>query len=149
MNPDITKLNFLGTEPIDKVVFDDKITSRNTGPSGAFYNTSDNIQVVTVDNPYDKKCLVNYRWSIDGVNFNSPETILEYSFTVDARALGGPISDPITGYKAAVAVGVSASSVIFQIFNGYHGDVTYTFGNDVYAAFPLDFTVEYALKEVT
>lgn len=145
---DVDKLNFLGTELIDKVVYDNVKSARNSGPSGSSYSSSDNITVVTADNPYGKKCLLNYRWSIDGVNFNSPETILEYSFTVDATALGGPVSQPITGYKAAVAVGCSANTIYFQLFNGWHGNVVYTAGADQYTAFPLDFTVEYALKEI-
>lgn len=145
------KLNFLGTDPIDKVVVSDALPIRRTvaGPSGHFYTGSDNIQVITADNPYKKKVLCDYKWSVDnGATFNSPETILKYSFTVDATALGGPVSDPITGFKAAVDVGVDANSVYFQLFNGWHGNVTYTLGDDVFSSFPQDFLVEYVLFEV-
>lgn len=145
---DPDKLNFNGNDPIDKIVYEGTVTGHNSGPSGSSYVGSDNITVVTAQNPYGKRTLCNYKWSIDGTNYNNPQTVLYYSFTVDASFFGGPVSDPIPGTKAGVAVGVGAQTITFQLFNGWHGNVTYTAGDDSYTSNPLDFTVKYTLFEV-
>lgn len=148
VDPDI--LNFFGAIPIDQVVITDEYRATVLGPSGPTYYNSDNIDTIILDNPYGKKAFVEYRWSIDdGVTFNSPETLIEYDFIIDASALGGPAaSPPIPGTKAGVAMGVSANEILIQFINGYHGKVTYTAGDDSYTGIDLDFIVQYAIYEV-
>lgn len=153
MNHDPDILQFISADEIDKVVATGSIVIANSGPSGTSYATSDRVVESTVPNTYGKKCLVRYRWSIDGVNFNSPQTIMGYDFTIDATAWGGPVSDPQPGVIAATAIGCNASVVKFRTLNGHHGNVTYTGtamspGPDSFSGVPHDFTFQYALLEI-
>lgn len=147
---DYDKVLFSTLYPIDKVLETGDLTHTVAAPSAAFYNNSDRLEGVTITNPTGKDCLVRYVWSIDNINFNSSDTVLQYSFSIDASALGGPASSPgQPGTKAVCAVGVKAADIQFLFLNGYHGNVTYTFGNDVFTGFPLTFFVKYALFEIT
>lgn len=150
-DPDILQL--ISEDEIDKVVDSGTVVISNAGPTGSSYATADRIVETSVANIYGKKCLVRFKWSIDGSNYNSPQTVLGYSFTVDATAWGGPVSDPLPGVIGAVAVGVSASSVKFRTLNGHHGNVTYTGtamspGPDSYTPVSHDFTFKYVLLEI-
>lgn len=153
MNHDPNILQFVSDDEIDKVVHTGTIVIANSGPFGSSYATSDRIVETTVPNPYKKKCLIRYRWSIDGVNFNSPETILSYGFTIDATAWGGPVSDPNPGVIGATALYASNEDIGFRTLNGHHGNVTYTGtamspGPDSFSPIAHDFTIQYALLEI-
>lgn len=152
INPDI--LQFVSEDEIDKVVATGTISVVNSGPSGTSYSGSDRIVDGTRTNTYGKKCLVRYRWKIDSGDFNSPDTQLLGSFTVDATAWGGPVSDPLPKTNAATAVGCSATDIVFRTLNGDHGNVTYTGtamspGPDSFSGTSHTFTFEYALVEIT
>lgn len=146
--PDRDKLQYYSGDPNDKVVYEGTQVVENSGPSGPFYGNSDNITTETIPNPYGKKCMVRFRWKIDNEDYVSQDTVQEYSFAIDATALGGPILPADPGCKGAVAVGVDANNIYFRTNNGHHGTVVYTFGDDVYTAIPHDYTIEYALYEV-
>lgn len=146
-------LEFVSSAEIDKVVDQGDITIVNSGPSGTSYAGSDRIVQTSTVNRYGKPCLVRFRWSIDGNPFNSPETMLSYSFTVDATAWGGPVSDPLPGVLAACAVGVNSSGVLFRTINGHHGNVTYTGtamspGPDSFTGISHTFRIQYVLLEL-
>lgn len=153
MSHDVDLLQFVSEDEIDKVVATGSITISNSGPSGTNYATSGRIVENSVPNPYGKKCMVRFRWTNNYIDYNSPDTIIQYAFTVDATAWGGPVSDPIPGVQGAVAAGCSASAIKFRTYNGLHGNVAYTGtamspGPDSFSGVPLDFHIEYVLLEV-
>lgn len=150
-DPDI--LQFISEDEIDKIVAVGNITIANGGPSGTSYATSGRIVESVRTNTYGKKCLVRFRWTVNYIDFNSPDAVLGYTFTIDATAWGGPVSDPQPGVQAAVAVGCSNGQIKFRTYNGLHGNVTYTGtamspGPDSFAGVPLDFYIEYVILEV-
>lgn len=149
MPGDINAAYFDSRFPIDKLVRPpESATFQMAAPAAPFYNDSDNLQTFTLPNPYGKRCLVRYVWNVDGVNDNAPDTILRYAFTVDATAIGGGVSSPNEGIKAACAMGVSDSLLFFQLLNAWHSNVTYTLGNDVFTGFAQTFRITYALYEI-
>lgn len=153
MTIDRNKLQYLSIDANDKVVYENSITISNSGPSGSNYSTSDKIVSQSIANPYGKKCMVRFKWKLDNDDYNSQDTVLEYSFAIDATAWGGPILPADPGCKGAVSVGISDTEITFRTNNGHHGTVTYTGtamtpGPDSYTAVPHDFTIEYALYEV-
>lgn len=138
-------LQFIGKELADKVVGQGSLSIVTSGPSGPLYNTSDQIVQREVANPYGKLCFLRYRWNIDNTEWNAPEYEERYAFTVDASIFGGPVSDPIPGIVGAVAGGVSADNILFEVINGHHGNVTYTLGDDLYTPVPHTFNIEWVL----
>jgi len=153
MEPNVKKLQFVSLDAIDKVVASGTEVITNNGPSGSSYATSDSIVERTIANPYGKRCLVRFRWKTEDSDFTSPQSIVEYAYTVDATAWGGPVSDPIPGTKAAVSIGISATEIKIRTINGHHSNVAYSGtamspGPDIYSAIAHVFTVEYALFEV-
>lgn len=145
---DYDKILFSSQYPIDKVVATGEFTVHTPAPSGAFYYNSGVLQTDTIANPYGKKCYVRYVWSTNFVDYAPPESIIEYGFNIDASGVGGPATNPINGVKSATAMGVSDSTISFMSYNGLHGNVTYTFGNDIFTGVALDFHYKYALFEV-
>jgi len=153
MNHDPDILQFVSLDEIDKVVAVGSILISNGGPSGTSYATSGRVVEQVRTNTYGKKCIVRFRWTTNYVDYNSPDAIPGYAFTVDATAWGGPVSDPLPGVHSAVALGCSASQIKFRTYNGLHGNVAYTGtamspGPDSFSGVPLDFYIEYALVEV-
>lgn len=147
-DPDVDKLQYYSGYPNDKVVYEGSIVIANSGPSGPTYGGSDKIVVQSTPNPYGKKCMVRFKWKIDSGFFVSQDTVQEYSFAIDATAVGGPVLDGEPGTMGAVAVGTDDDNIYFRVNNGHHGTVVYTFGDDVFTAIPHDYTIEYALYEV-
>lgn len=144
---DIDKLAFLSHHPIDKIVETGTYEVTNDGDTtGA--QTPQKAKIVTdsINNPYSKKVFVRFVWSVDGTNFNAPDSHLIYSFTITNPA---PATVTLSGLQAAVAVGISSDTIKFITANGYHGDVdddgvTYT-----YTPISQTFTFKYALFEVS
>lgn len=145
---DYDKILYSTLYPIDKVVDTGEFSHTLAAPSAAFYNNSDTLKTDTIANPYGKKCMVRFAWSLDNINFYPPETLVEYSFIIDASALGGPSSTPINGTKGAASMGADATSLYFTSLNGYHGNVTYTFGNDVFVGIAQTFYYKWAIFEI-
>lgn len=148
MEPDRDTLQFYSGDPIDKIVYQNTRQVYNAGPSGPSYGNSDSIVTETIVNPYGKRCMARFRWRVDAEDWQSQDTVLEYSFSIDATALGGPILPADPGCKGAVAMGVSDGNIFFRTNNGHHGNVVYTAGPDVYTPIPHTYTFEYALYEV-
>jgi hypothetical protein len=150
---DINLLEFLSSNEIDKVVQQGDISIVNGGPTGTSYAVSDRIVETSVANNYKKKCLVRFRWSVDGDDFNSSDSVLEYAFVVDTTAWGGPVSDPMPGTLGAVAVGVSADNILFRVLNGHHSNVAYTGsamspGPDSFVGYSHTYRIQYAVLEL-
>lgn len=143
MTVDRSKLQFYSGDPIDKVVATRTVTYTNDGATTQAPQTA-KIQTDTIDNPYGKKCFARFKWSVDGTNFNSPTTVLSYTYT--STNPGG--STIITGQKAAVSVGVSDSTIYFVTGNGWHGDVSDDGTTYTYTPTSQTFTIKYALFEV-
>lgn len=145
---DYDKVLFSTQWPIDKVVATGTHSLALAAPAAAFYNNSDVLTIDNAVNPYGKVCLLRFAWSTDNVNFYPPETIVEYSFIIDAHLIGGPASTPINGIRAAAAMGADAGFLYFAGFNGYHGTVTYTAGNDSFTGFAQTIYYKWALFEI-
>lgn len=150
---DVSKLQFLSADEIDKVVAVGSFSIFNGGPSGTSYAGSDSLVQNAIPNPYKKKCMVRYRWKMDSGDWNSMDTIMEYAFRVNATAWGGPISDPIPGTLGAVAIGTNDNQIRFVTVNGHHSDVAYTGtamspGPDSFVGYSHTFYFEYALMEI-
>lgn len=139
----INLLEFISNDPIDKVVATGSITIENDGDTvGTTYEfQSSKIVTDSVENPYSKKCFVNFVWSIDETNFNSSEAHLAYTYTV--TAFGATVG----GLRGAVSVGANASTVEFRTANGYHGNVAGA-GPFTYTPIAQTFTIKYALYEI-
>lgn len=150
MSVDRSKLIFYSGDPIDKIVGDIDPDIVQVTNSGATSNDPFAAKIVesTISNPYGKKCLVRFKWSIDDSNFDSPKTHLYYLWTLSFT--GG--SEQLGGLKGAVSVGVSDSTITFRTANGDHGDasVTSTVSGNVYTYTPTSHTfyIQYVLFEV-
>lgn len=152
---DITKLNFYSGDAIDKIVHEDTVTYTNDGnttTSGT--NNGDQsakIQNDTIPNPYGKKAFVRFKWSTDATNFNGAEARIIYGFTITFTDI--PVtSSPLQGLSAAVAIGVSASTITFQTANGLHGNSSRTSlasSSTGYTPTSQTFTISYALYEMS
>ena len=152
MTIDVTKLQFYSGDPIDKVVAQGTQTIINDGnTTSTGTNTqsqTSKITTTTLVNPYGKKCFVRYKWSIDGVNFNTALSHLDYSFTETFTSI--PVtSPPLTGLRAAVSIGVSDTNITILTGNGYHGNVSVVNPGDPNGYTPISqtFTIKYVLYE--
>lgn len=141
---DITKLDFLSADPIDKIVATGSVTVTNDGATNQAPQTAKIVEN-SITNPYGKAVFCRYIWSVDGVNFNSPESHLVYTYTDTTP--GG--SSTLAGLQAAVSVGVSSTSIIFRTANGYHGNVSDNGTTYTYTPNSQTFTIKYALYEVS
>lgn len=155
MTRDVTKLNFYSGDPIDKIVTSGTVSYTNNGnTTGSGTGTGDQtakVQLDTIANPYGIKAFARFAWSIDGANFNIADTHLIYSYTITLTDI--PItSSPAPALKAAVSIGVSASTITFQTDNGFHNNVSRLSGDPStsgYTPTSLTFTIKYALFEVS
>lgn len=145
---DVTKLNFYSGDPIDKGVSSGTVTFTNDGNTGTTSQIA-KIQTDTIPNPYGKKCFVRFVWSLDGKNFNTPDTQFLYGFTIHVTTPSST-TPPLQGLQAAVSVGASDSTLYFVTGNGFHGNVTRaTSGSaDSYTPISQTFTFKYELIEI-
>lgn len=144
---DLNKLSLWTEHPIDKIVGQGSISIVNDGSTS---NAPQSSKIVSqsVTNPYGKKVLVRFKWSVDNVNFHSAESILSYAYTITITSLG--ISTVLGGLMGAVSGGVSDNSIIFRTANGYHSNVTRAnpTAPDVYTPISQTFYIEYVIFEV-
>lgn len=156
MTRDVTRLNFYSGDPIDKVVIPPGIVSVTNDGNTTTSGTGDGDQIAkivtsTIPNPYGRKVLCRFTWSIDGANFNSGESHLIYSYTItftDTHATGSPIN----ALQAAVSVGVNDTTITFITGNGYHGNVSRVSTGPLgsgYTPISQTFVIKYALFEIT
>lgn len=132
----------------DKVVHTGSVEITNPGGSGSNDDQIANITTASTSNPYGKKCLVRYRWSIDGTNYNYALAHLYFSYTINFSFVP-TTSPPIVGLRAAVSVGTSDSTIYFRTANGYHGNATQAGVSDpvTYTPTSQTFYIDYVLYE--
>lgn len=145
---DYDKILFSTAYPIDKVVASGSNSFNVNFTATAFYNNAGTIQQDTIANPYGKAAFIRFAWSLDNINFYAPETILEYAFNINASAVGGPAVTTVNGVEAAVCMGNDSSNIYFVSYNGHHGNVAFTFGNDSYSGINHTFYYKWAMFEV-
>lgn len=147
MAVDSQKLLFSSADPADKIIFQDTVTIVNNGATSD-YSTA-KIQTSAVTNTYGRQLFARFVWSLDGGSLNSQETRLNISYTITVTP-PGVTSSPAKGLKAAVAIGVNNSQIIFKTANGDHGNVTSIDGGATYQYTPVShsFLIKYALFEV-
>lgn len=148
LEPNRDLLEYYSGDAIDKIVYQDTINLSMPAPVGYYYTDSDQIVEQTVPNPYGKACMVRFKWRIDGGNNNAQDAVLQYSFSIDASPLGGPVNPAEPGCLGAVVVGVNATEIRFRAINGHHSNVTYTTGADSFTGYAHTFTIDYVLYEV-
>lgn len=144
------KFRYTSDTRMDKVLAHGQFSQVVAGPSGGSNYYSDTINTLTIPNPAQKRGLVYCVWSVDGTNFNSVTTSLEYSFQVDSAPVGGPLSSPQPATRAAIAAGATATDIQFRLLNGYHGTVTQTSFAPTYTLTGISqtFTVKWYLIEI-
>lgn len=141
---DTTKLDFFSGNPVDKIVAQGLTTLVNDGVTSNAPQSS-KIVSATLPNPYGKKVLCRFVWSIDGTNYNSGESHLIYTYTITSG--GGTTT--LGGLQGAVSVGVSSSTITVRTANGYHGNVSDNGTTYSYSCNPQTFSIKYALYEVS
>jgi hypothetical protein len=146
---DYDKILFSTKWPIDKVVATGNHSFVVNNPGGSSYTSAHITAFDSISNPYGKRALVRFVWSIDGVNYYSPETRFGFTFNINATATGGSSTNTLADVKAAAAMGVSDSSIKFCGYNGFHSDVVYTLGADSYTPYSLTFYFKYAVFELS
>ena len=149
-----SKVIFDSLHPLDKIVYSGTLVTTNNGDTtGATGNNTGpqaaKIQLATIANPYSKKCFVRFVWAIDGVNFNSAETHLLYTFNITYTDIPATSSNQ-QGLRAAVSMAIDANTITFQTANGYHGNVSTTSGNpnNGYTPTSQTYTIKYYLFEM-
>jgi hypothetical protein len=85
-SPDPTQTQFASEYVVDKIAT--WSSTLDSAPSNVGINISYTIpgsaspfptnSIRSVMNPYDKKCLTNLSWSVDGVNYYDQDTTLDY-----------------------------------------------------------------------
>jgi hypothetical protein len=148
--PDRNKLNFFTGDPIDKIVAEGTISITN---DGATSNAPQSSKIVEqrIPNPYGKKALCRFVYSVDGgASYNGQDAHLAYTYTITVipPSPGAGFSTTLGGLRAAVSIAVSDSEIIIRTANGYHGNVTDN--GSVYGYTPNSqvFDIKYALFEV-
>jgi hypothetical protein len=65
MSLDVTKVQFETVNDVDKIAYNSSgsLTAAAASPPSA------NVTVATIANPYGKRCLMTFSWSLDNVNF--------------------------------------------------------------------------------
>lgn len=146
MEPDRTKINYYSGDAIDEIVYQDTITIVNDGIT----TSSQSAKIVTqnITNPYGKKAMVRFVYTVDGTNYNGEEAHLAYTYTITISSI--PITQLMGGLRAAVSVGVSDTEIKFRTANGYHGNSTRVLPGDPenYTPISQTFTIKYAIFEV-
>lgn len=145
------KLVFYSGDVIDKIVAD-KVTRSiyNDGNTGGTFDWQ-SAKVVQQDfeNPYGKQCFVRGRWNLDGGEWNTFESHINFTFSIILVNPNQPTQSGF-GLLAAVSIGVHANFVRIVTANGHHGNVTVNIngGTQSYSTIPHTFNVEYELFEV-
>lgn len=146
MSVDRNKVNFFTGDPIDQIVYQDTISIVNDGAT----SSSQSAKIVTqnITNPYGKKALVRFVYSVDGVDFQPEDAHLVYTYTITISSI--PITQTMGGLRAAVSVGVSDTEIKFRTANGYHGNSTRVNPGDPenYTPISQTFTIKYSIFEV-
>lgn len=137
------ELAFSSDYSIDKIVAEGTVTLTNSGVTSDYATAR--INTDTIPNTYGLKCFARFVWSLDGGGYNSADTRISYSYIYDYP---GPGSDTLFGLRAAVAVGVSASTITFQTANGDHGTVVDNGISITYTPVSHTFTIKYTIYEV-
>jgi hypothetical protein len=146
--PDRNKLNFFTGDPVDKIVYEGTITITNDGATAQSPQTAKIVES-RIANPYGKKTLCRFVYSVDGgASFNGQDAHLAYTFTITGVPPAPAFSTTLGGLRAAVSIGVTASEIIFRTANGYHGNVTDNGTVYTYTPNSQDFIIKYALFEV-
>lgn len=149
--PDRNKLNFFTGDPVDKIVYEGTETITNSGATSQAPQSSLIVER-RIANPYGKKVLCRFVYSVDGgVSFNGQDAHLAYTYTITLipPSPGAGIVVTLGGLKAAVSVAVSATEIIIRTANGWHGNVTDNGTVYTYTPTSQDFIVKYALFEVS
>lgn len=147
-DPDFDKVAWSTIWPIDKIVYrSPEITITNSGETGGSYQQA-HIVTDSIAHGLGRRMFVRAVWSIDGVNWYSTGSRLKYTFAVNYNGEFGSFSSSLSGLRAAVSVGVSATHVHFVTANGYHGDVAQDDVSESYSPISQNFRIKYALFEV-
>ena len=150
MAVDRNKLVFYTGDPIDKIVAGKTLrTIVNDGNTGGTFDwQSAKIVQQDFENPYGKQCFVRGRWNIDGGEWNTFESHLNFLFTIILVNPNQP-SQGGFGLLAAVSIGVSDTAVRIVTANGHHGNVTVNIGTGAqsYSSISHTFNIEYELFE--
>lgn len=146
LHNNLDKVRYTSFYPSDVVAVSGTTVIANPGYDCVAQNDSQGNNLVTssIANPYGKRCLVRYVWSIDGSNFNSAEDYLLLTFFL---TVPGPSTETLYNMKAAVEVRCDASNITFITANGDHGDATINNLGNYTAGSPIahTFTIKYAL----
>lgn len=151
MAVDRDKLVFYTGDPIDKIVAN-KVTRSiyNDGNTGGTFDWQ-TAKIVSQDfpNPHGKQCFVRGRWNIDGGEWNTFESHINFTFTIVLVNPSQP-SQGGFGLLAAVSIGVHDNFVRIVTANGHHGNVTVNImsGTQSYSPIGHTFNIEYELFEV-
>lgn len=148
--PDRTKINFFTGDPVDKIVYETP-TPLSIDNDGITNNAPQSCKIVdlVIPNPYGKKALCRFVYSVDGgVSYNGQDAHLAYTYAINTIPPLPPFGTTLGGLLAAVSVGVTADSIRIRTGNGYHGNVSDNGVNYFYTANPLTFLVKLALFEV-
>ncbi len=122
MGADVSKLQFYSGYPIDKIVQEDQITI--IVPMGTPQTQPPYPSLMQKEpNNFGQKALVKASWSIDGSNFNSSLTTLNY--------YSNTFMEPIN--KASVNCGVDSQFIYFYAINNFTTDLIFTINYAVYS----------------
>jgi hypothetical protein len=136
--PDRTKLNFFTGDPVDKIVYEGTASITNDGATSQAPQSAKIVES-RITNPYGKKALCRFVFSIDAYT---------YTITLVPPSPGAGIVVTLGGLKAAVSIGVSDSEIVIRTANGFHGNVTDNGTTYTYTPTSLTFDIKYALFEV-
>lgn len=148
--PDRTKLNFFTGDPVDKIVYEGTASITNDGATSQAPQSAKIVES-RITNPYGKKALCRFVFSIDGgTSYNGQDAHLAYTYTITLvpPSPGAGIVTTLGGLKAAVSIGVSDSEIVIRTANGFHGNVTDNGTIYTYTPTSLTFDIKYALFEV-
>jgi len=142
----LNKVLYASLYPIDKITHTGTTSIVNDGATTQAPQTA-KITTTTIANPYGAQCYVRFVWSVNGVDFNSAETQLMYTFVFSTIAPAPVTSTTLTGLQGAVSVAVDATNITFLTGNGLHGNVTDNGTVFTYTPTSQTFTIKYALFE--
>lgn len=129
MSLDPTKAQFTTTLAVDKIpVYSTKTDGQGFGGNASMSvgvvqgnaNVTTTIYIATLVNPYGKRCLVTFSWSLDGVNYY-PQNIPIYYFNATYQeflwqALGfGGCSDSTVYFCCSTQYDVAPQTMYLQI----------------------------------
>lgn len=145
------KLVYCSGDAIDKIVANRVVrTIYNDGNTGGDVNWQ-RAKIVSKDfpNPYGEQCFVRGRWNIDGGEWNTFESQISSTFSINLTGFFPQVQKG-AGLLAACSIGVSKDAVRIVTANGHHGDVFVDTTTNFQSYTPIGhtFNVEYELFEV-